>query len=78
MRGGGTSWELLGQGKSWSEPTGVLGPRATGRKALLGLLVTAQVTLLVALWCNLKNLVLSVAGFLWKVIKALICSKLGI
>lgn len=78
MRGGGTGWELLGQGKSWSEHTGVLGPHATGRKALLGLLVIAQVTLLVALQCNLKNPVLSVTGFLWKVVKALICSKLGI
>lgn len=76
MRGGGTGWELPGQGKSWSEPTAVLGPHAT--RGLLGPLVTAQVTLLVALRCNLKNLVLSVAGFLWKVVKALICSKLGI
>lgn len=54
-------------------------PSATGRKALDGILITAQVIWFVALQYNLKTLVVfSVTGFIWKVVKGLICSKLGV
>ena len=57
---------------------GVLRPHATGERPCLGFSSLLRGPCCVALQYNLRNLVLGATGFIWKVLKALICSKLGI